>query len=163
MTMKKKSLPESVVSASIEEDDYYAVEKKRIAEETQKAHKIHELEVQSHLTEMIPYYEEAEGDDRRVLLLLNSLLINRFEEPGMMYWNIFRNAPGEIRDYADLFGSDLKDKDINALIRFLEIKKEEQENMVDMGFDEDGEEDDDIIVEQDREEFIDVGDRGEEE
>lgn len=145
MTMKKKSLPESVASASIEEDDYYAVEKKRIAEETQKAHKIHELEVQSHLTAMIPYYEEAEGDDRRVLLLLNNLLINRFEEPGMMYWNIFRNAPTEIRDYADLFWSDLDERDISTLIHFLETKKDEQENMVDIGFDEDGEEDEIVI------------------
>lgn len=142
MTMQKKHIPESLTTSSIEEDDYYAAEKKRIAEETQKAHKIHELEVQSHLTEMIPYYEEAEGDDRRILLLLNSLLINRFEEPGMMYWNIFRNAPGEVRDYADLFGSDLSEKDMNAVIHFLEMKKEEAANMVDMGFDEDGEEDD---------------------
>jgi hypothetical protein len=94
---------------------------------------------------MIPYYDEAEGDDRRLLLLLNNLLINRFEEPGMMYWNIFRNAPSEIRDYADLFGDDLLEKDIRALIHFLEVKKEEQENMVDMGFDEDGEEDDMVI------------------
>lgn len=60
----------------------------------------------------------------------------------MMYWNIFRNAPSEIRDYADLFGTDLSEKDIRSLIHFLEVKKEEQENMVDMGFDEDGEEDD---------------------
>ena len=132
MTMPKKHIPESPKKPSLEEDDYYVVEKKRIAEETQKAHKIHELEVQSHLTAMIPYYDEAEGDDRRVLLLLNNLLINRFEEPGMMYWNIFRNAPSEIRDYADLFGDDLLEKDIRALIHFLEVKKEEQENMVDM-------------------------------
>lgn len=145
MTMPKKHIPESPKKPSLEEDDYYVVEKKRIAEETQKAHKIHELEVQSHLTAMIPYYDEAEGDDRRVLLLLNNLLINRFEEPGMMYWNIFRNAPSEIRDYADLFGDDLSEKDIRALIHFLEVKKEEQENMVDMGFDEDGEEDDVVI------------------
>jgi len=60
----------------------------------------------------------------------------------MMYWNIFRNAPMEIRDYADLFASDLTEKDINAIIHFLETKKEEAANMVDMGFDEDGEEDD---------------------
>ena len=150
MTMPKKHIPESPKKPSLEEDDYYVVEKKRIAEETQKAHKIHELEVQSHLTAMIPYYDEAEGDDRRVLLLLNNLLINRFEEPGMMYWNIFRNAPSEIRDYADLFGDDLWEKDIRALIHFLEVKKEEQENMVDMGFDEDGEEDD-LILEKDYE------------
>jgi hypothetical protein len=146
MTMQKKHIPESVTKASFEDDDYYVIEKKRIAEETQKAHKIHELEVQSHITSMIPYYEEAEWDDRRQLLLLNNLLINRFERPGMMYWNIFRNAPMEIRDYADLFAPDLTEKDINAIIHFLETKKEEAENMVDMGFDEDGEEDDDIIV-----------------
>lgn len=81
MTMPKKHIPESPANPSFEEDDYYALEKKRIAEETQKAHKIHELEVQSHITSMIPYYDEAEGDDRRVLLLLNNLLMNRFEEP----------------------------------------------------------------------------------
>lgn len=152
MTMPKKHIPESPKKPSLEEDDYYVVEKKRIAEETQKAHKIHELEVQSHLTAMIPYYDEAEGDDRRVLLLLNNLLINRFEEPGMMYWNIFRNAPSEIRDYADLFGSDLSEKDIRALIHFLEVKKEEQENMVDMGFDEDGEEDDVVVIKNNEDE-----------
>ncbi len=101
MTIKKKTIAERPVSSS--DDDYYVLEKKRIAEETQKAHKIHDLEVQTHLTAMIPYYEDAEGDDRRRLLLLNNLLVNRFEEPGMMYWNIFRNAPREIRDYADIF------------------------------------------------------------
>ncbi len=140
MTIKKKTIAERPSESS--EDDYYAVEKKRIAEETQKAHKIHDLEVQEHLTAMIPYYEEAEGDDRRRLLLLNNLLINRFEEPGMMYWNIFRNAPQEIRDYADLFGGELSERDIAALIHFLEVKKDESAHMVDMGFDEDGEEDD---------------------
>lgn len=141
MTIQKKSLPESVQKAFAEEDEYYAVEKKRIAEEAQKAHKIHELEVQDHITQMIPYYDDAEGDERRALLLLNNLLINRFEEPGMMYWNIFRNAPTEIRDYADLFDTDLSESDVEMIIHFLEIKKEESENMVDMGFDEDGEED----------------------
>jgi hypothetical protein len=123
------------------EDDYYATEKKRIAEEAQKAHKIHEVEIQSHLTAMIPYYDDAEGEDRRRLLLLNNLLINRFEEPGMMYWNIFRNAPREIADYADLFGSDLSKSDQEGIIVYLEQKKEEAKNMVDIGFDEDGEED----------------------
>lgn len=162
MTMQKKHIPESPAGSAFEEDDYYAVEKKRIAEETQKAHKIHELEVQSHLTSMIPYYDEAEGDDRRVLLLLNNLLINRFEEPGMMYWNIFRNAPSEIRDYADLFGNDLSEKDILRLIHFLEVKKEEQENMVDMGFDEDGEEDD-LIPNQNDDDAIDQDSPEEEE
>lgn len=141
MTIKKKR-PESVVQSSSEDDDYYVVEKKRIAEETQKAHKIHEIEVQSHLTAMIPYYDDAEADDRRRLLLLNNLLLNRFEEPGMMYWNIFRNAPTEIRDYTDLFGDDMAESDIQSIIDFLTQKKEESENMVEMGFDEDGEEDD---------------------
>ncbi len=129
------------MTASFEDDDFYAAEKKRIAEEAQKAHKIHELEVQSHLTSMIPYYDDCDGEDRRRLLLLNSLLINRFEEPGMMYWNIFRRAPNEIRDYADLFSPDLNNSDLVALIYFLEGKKLEDENMVEMGFDEDGEED----------------------
>lgn len=140
MTIKKKTIAERPVSSS--DDDYYVLEKKRIAEETQKAHKIHDLEVQTHLTAMIPYYEDAEGDDRRRLLLLNNLLVNRFEEPGMMYWNIFRNAPREIRDYADIFEWELSESDINAIIHFLEQKKEEASQMVDMGFDEDGEEDD---------------------
>jgi hypothetical protein len=72
----------------------------------------------------------------------------------MMYWNIFRNAPAEIRDYADLFGSDLVEKDISALIHFLEMKKEEQENMIDMGFDEDGEEDDMVVSEIEPEEAL---------
>ena len=123
------------------DDDYYACERMRIAEETQKAHKFHEIEVQSHLTQMIPYYEDAEEDDRRRLLLLNNLLINRFEEPGMMYWNIFRHSPREISDYADLFWNDFPESDQFALINFLEVRKLESENMVDMGFDEDGEED----------------------
>ena len=140
MTTKKRDIDKNTLVR--EDDDYYAVEKKRIAEETQKAHKIHELEVQSHLTAMIPHYEEAEGDDGRRLLFLNKLLINRFEEPGMMYWNIFRNAPREIRDYSDLFEGQLNESDIQAIIHFLEQKKEEAANMVDMWFDEDGEEDD---------------------
>ncbi len=141
MTIKKKR-PESVALNSIEVDDYYAVEKKRVAEETQKAHRIHEEDIQTHLTAMIPYYDESEGEDSRRLLLLNSLLIHRFEEPGMMYWNIFRNAPREIEDYTDLFWSDLSEWDREAIIDFLEVKKEESKNMVEMGFDEDGEEDD---------------------
>ena len=140
MTIPKK-MPESVRRDSIEVDDYYAVEKQRIAEETKKAHRIHEIDMQSHLTALIPYYDEAEGDDRRRLHLLNSLLVSRFEEPGMMYWNIFRNAPQEINDYADLFGADLSEEDKGAIIDFLLLKKTEAANMVDMGFDEDGEED----------------------
>lgn len=140
MTTKKTDIAGN--TPIYEDDDYYVVEKKRIAEEAQKAHKIHELEVQSHITAMIPYYEEAEGDDRKRLLILNNLLINRFEEPGMMYWNIFRSAPREIREYSDLFGNELGELDILAIVHFLELKKDESENMVEMGFDEDGEEDD---------------------
>lgn len=36
----------------------------------------------------------------------------------------------------------MSEPDINAIIHFLEQKKEEASQMVDMGFDEDGEEDD---------------------
>ncbi len=97
MTMKK------TVSSPEYEDDYYALEKKRIAEEAQKAHKIHVKEVESHLNSVIPYYDEAEGEDARLLVLLNNLLVNRFEEVGLVYWNIFRHTPSEIRDYADIF------------------------------------------------------------
>lgn len=142
MTIKKKTITGRPTETSREDDEYYAVEKKRIGEEAQKAHKIHELDVQTHLTAMIPYYDDAEGDDRRRLLLMNNLLVSRFEEPGMMYWNIFRKAPREIRDYQDLFGADLTESDCAILIQFLEEKKIESENMVEMGFDEDGEEDD---------------------
>lgn len=151
MTIKKKSLPETVVEPSYENDDYYAVEKKRIAEETQKAHRIHDLDVQSHLTAMIPYYDDAEIEDRRLLLLVNNLLIHRFAEVGMMYWWIFRHNPVEIREYADLFAPELTESDLWGLIRFLEVKKEELENMVEIWFDEDGEEDD-IVVEKNTEE-----------
>jgi len=97
MTMKK------TLSSPEYEDDYYALEKKRIAEETQKAHKIHEKEVESHLNSVIPYYDEADAEDARLLVLLNNLLVNRFEEVGLVYWNIFRHTPSEIRDYADMF------------------------------------------------------------
>jgi hypothetical protein len=95
MTMKKK-IPAI-------DDDYYAVQKKRIAEETQKAHKIHEKEIESHLNSVIPYYEEANSEEARLLVLFNNLLVNRFKEVGLVYWNIFRYAPIEIRDYADMF------------------------------------------------------------
>lgn len=152
MTIKKKTIAESPGKTSYEDDDFYAVEKKRIAEEAQKAHKIHELEVHSHLTSMIPHYEDAEGDDRRRLLHLNNLLINRFEEPGMMYWNIFRNAPSEIRDYADIFGDDFAESDQHCIIEFLEQKKREAGNMVEMGFDEDGEEDAPTLLRDDERE-----------
>ena len=69
----------------------------------------------------------------------------------MMYWGIFRHTPREILEYRDLFGDDLNESDMNKIITFLEQKKEESENMVEMGFDEDGEQDEDIIVQKDHE------------
>jgi len=86
MTIKKKTIAETFKQTSPEDDGYYAVEKKRIAEEAQKAHRIHEEDIQTHLTAMIPYYDDADTDERRLLLLVNSLLIHRFEEVGMVYW-----------------------------------------------------------------------------
>lgn len=151
MTTRKKTSRENTQETSFEEDDYYAAERKRIAEEAQKAHRIHEEDIQTHLTAMIPYYDDAEWEDRRRLLLLNSLLIHRFEEVGMVYWGIFRHTPREIREYRDIFGNDLSESDMNRIIDFLQEKKEESENMVEMGFDEDGEEDD-IAVEKERDE-----------
>lgn len=145
MTTRKKTSPENLRESSFEEDDYYAVERKRIAEEAQKAHRIHEEDIQTHLTAMIPYYDDAEPEEKRLLLLLNSLLIHRFEEVGMVYWGIFRHTPMEIREYTDLYSDDLNESDINTLIAFLENKKVESENMVEMWFDEDGEEDDVIV------------------
>lgn len=60
----------------------------------------------------------------------------------MVYWGIFRHTPREILEYTDLFGADLSQSDVSNIIQFMESKKEESENMVDIGFDEDGEEDD---------------------
>ncbi len=162
MTIKKKTIVESPFDDSSEDDGYYAVEKKRIAAEAQKAHRIHEEDVQTHLTAMLPYYDDAEREERRVLLLVNSLLIHRFKEIGMVYWGIFRHNPIEIRDYADLFGKDLSEADMNMIIAFLERKKEESENMVEMGFDEDGEEDD-LKIQKEEEEEVEVDSLDEEE
>jgi hypothetical protein len=139
MTIKKKIPQENIDNSN--EDDYYVLEKQRIAEEAKKAHRIHEEDIQTHLTAMIPYYDDANTEERRLLLLVNSLLIHRFEEVGMVYWWIFRQNPHEIREYADLFWADVTPADMDAMIVFLENKKEESENMVEMGFDEDGEED----------------------
>lgn len=143
MTMRKKNLPESVQTAAIEvDDDYYGIEKKRIEEEAQRAHRIHEEDIQTHLTAMIPYYDDAEENERRLLLQLNNLLVQRFEEVWMVYWAIFRQNPNEIAEYSDIFGDDLAQGDIARIISFLETKKDESKNMVEMGFDEDGEDDD---------------------
>lgn len=130
MTMKK------TLSSPELEDDYYALEKKRIAQEAQKAHKIHEKEVESHLNSVIPYYEEANAEEARLLVLLNNLLVNRFEEVGLVYWNIFRRTPGEIREYADMFWDDLDTASVERIIAFLEEKKHDAENMVDIWFDD---------------------------
>jgi len=96
MTMKKHL-------SSVADDDYYVVERARIAEEAKKAHRIHEKEVESHLNSVIPYYEDANGEEARLLVLLNNILVNRFKEIGLVYWNIFRHAPIEIREYSDMF------------------------------------------------------------
>ena len=118
------------------DDDYYALEKKRIALETQKAHKIHEKEIESHLNSVIPYYEEADGEEARLLVLLNNLLVNRFAEVGLVYWNIFRHTPREIREYSDMFWNDLDDSSVEKIIVFLEEKKYDSENLVDIWFDD---------------------------
>ena len=60
MTTRKKTSRENTQETSFEEDDYYAAERKRIAEEAQKAHRIHEEDIQTHLTAMIPYDDDAE-------------------------------------------------------------------------------------------------------
>ncbi len=144
MTIQKKTILENAPVVSYEDDDYYAVERKRIAEEAQKARRIHEEDVQTHITAMIPYYEDADSECRRCLLSLNNILIHRFSEAGMVYWGIFRHAPSEIREYSDLFWEDLVPNDVERIVVYLNDKNEEAKNMVDIGFDADGEEDSDF-------------------
>lgn len=142
MTIPKK-MPESVWRASIEvDDDYYAVEKQRIAEETQKAHRIHEEDVHLHLVANIPYYEDADPTVRQSLVRLNNLLLHRYDQPWLIIWQFLKHEPTEIRDYAADFGDDLSLSEQDMLVSFLQEKKQEEENMVEMGFDEDGEDDD---------------------
>ena len=81
MTIKKKTITESPSKTSSENDDYYAVEKKRIAEEAQKAHRIHEEDIHLHLVANIPYYEDADAAVRQSLIRLNNLLLHRFDQP----------------------------------------------------------------------------------
>lgn len=138
----KKSLPESAQNTSVEIDDYYAVEKQRIAQETQKAHRIHEEDVHLHLVANIPYYEDADVTVRQSLIRLNNLLLHRYDQPGIIIWQFLKHEPTEIRDYAADFGDDLSQSEQDMLVSFLQEKKQEEENMVEMGFDEDGEEDD---------------------
>jgi hypothetical protein len=144
MTTKraKKSLPENTQNDAVETDDYYAVEKQRIAEETQKAHRIHEEDVHLHLVANIPYYDDADPTVRRSLVRLNNLLLHRYDQPWLIIWQFLRHEPTEIRDYAADFGDDLSQSEQDMLVSFLQEKKQEEENMVDMGFDEDGEDDD---------------------
>ncbi len=143
MTTKraKKSLPENTQNDAVETDDYYAVEKQRIAEETQKAHRIHEEDVHLHLVANIPYYDDADPTVRRSLVRLNNLLLHRYDQPWLIIWQFLQHEPTEIRDYAADFGDDLSESEQDMLVSFLQEKKQEEENMVDMGFDEDGEED----------------------
>ncbi|MFA6080070.1 MAG: hypothetical protein WC753_01155 [Candidatus Gracilibacteria bacterium] len=129
MTMKKHLSP-------VADDDYYVVERSRIAEEAKKAHRIHEKEVESHLNSVIPYYEDADVEEARLLVLLNNILVNRFKEIGLVYWNIFRHAPIEIRDYSDMFGDDLNASSVERIIAFLEEKKHDSENLIAIGFDD---------------------------
>ncbi len=129
MTKKKHLSP-------VADDDYYVVERTRIAEEAKKAHKVHEQEVKSHLNSVIPYYEDADGEEARLLVTLNNILVNRFKEIGLVYWNIFRHAPIEIREYTDLFWNDLDTVAVEKIILFLEEKKHDSENLVDIWFDD---------------------------
>jgi hypothetical protein len=55
---------------------------------------------------------------------------------GLVYWNIFRHAPIEIRDYADMFWDALDTISVERIIAFLEEKKYDAENMVDIWFDD---------------------------
>lgn len=142
MTIQKKTLLVNDPQNSFEEDDYYAIEKKRIAEDAQKARRIHEEDVHTHITAMIPHYEDADTECRRCLLALNNILIHRFSEAGMVYWGIFRHAPSEIREYSDLFWVDLNKDDVERVIVYLNDKNEEAKNMIDIGFDADGEDED---------------------
>lgn len=129
MTMKKHL-------SSVADDDYYVVERARIAEEAKKAHRIHEKEVESHLNSVIPYYEDADGEEARLLVLLNNILVNRFKEIGLVYWNIFRHAPIEIREYSDMFWNDLSANSVEKIITFLENKKNDSANLIDIWFDD---------------------------
>lgn len=141
MTIPKKS-PESIAKTSTEVDDYYVVAKQRIAEETQKAHRIHEEDVHLHLVANIPYYEDADASVRPALIRLNNLLLHRFDQPGLIIWDFLKKDPTEIRDYASDFGDDLSLSEQDMLVTFLQDRKREEENMVEMWFDEDGEDDD---------------------
>ncbi len=124
------------------DDDYYALEKKRIAEEAQKSRRIHEEDMELHLVSHIPYYEEAPHEIRRCLVHLNNLLLHRFDKPGLIYWDFFKKTPVEIRDYAPDFREDFPLYEQDMIIEYFETQKISEGEMVEMGFDEDGEEDD---------------------
>lgn len=141
MTTKKKNTPENPP-----EDDYYVVEKKRIAKETQKLHRIHEEDIHLHLVANIPFYEDAPDGVRTALVRLNNVLIHRFDEPGMIYWDFFKKTPKELYDYASDFDWELSEQEQTTIVTYFERKKHEEDDMVDIGFDEDGEEDDIVLI-----------------
>jgi hypothetical protein len=62
--------------------------------------------------------------------------VNRFKEIGLVYWNIFRHTPIEIRDYADMFWDHLDDISVERIITFLEDKNHDAEHLVDIWFDD---------------------------
>lgn len=66
----------------------------------------------------------------------------------MIYWDFFKKTPTELRDYSSDFGADLWEEDQALIIGYLEEKKQEQETLVDIWFDEDGEEDDIVFTEE---------------
>jgi hypothetical protein len=99
----------------------------------------------------IPYYEDAPDDIRTALVRLNNILIHRFDEPGMIYWNFFKKTPAELHDYASDFDGELSEREQAMIVTYFERKKHEEDDMVDIGFDEDGEDDDLDLPEIDRE------------
>lgn len=118
------------------EDDYYAQERRRIAQETRHAREIQEAEINQHLTDQIPYYLDADPEIRRIMLLVNNVLVNRFEETGMVYWSIFQQKPDEIEEYDDYFQNDVSVSQRKILIHFLREKLHQKDEMVDIGFDD---------------------------
>lgn len=106
-------------------DDYYASARQKAIESARKDARAVKEHVADSLHHLIPYYEIASDADRDLLVKLNNVLVNRFEGPGMMYWNIFRNQPTEILEYPDYFEGVLIQEELEKLISFLELQKVE--------------------------------------
>ncbi len=157
MTISKKKLPENQMTSLPEEDDYYATERQRIAQETERAKRIHKEDVHLHLVAHIPYYEDASEWLRSALVRLNNILLHRFDKPGMIIWDFLKKTPTELYDYAKDFDNDISPDDQKMIVEYLERKKQEDASMVEMGFDEDGEEDDIVIGDEDKEETDEEG------